>query len=75
MADLSVEVAGIGFKNPVWLASAESTWTYDKMKRGIDVGAGAVVAVVAIPTISRTLPYPLASRKSFSPRRVLLITE
>jgi len=43
MADLSIEVAGLRFKNPVWLASAETTWTYDKIKRGIDAGAGAVV--------------------------------
>ena len=44
MADLSVEVAGIRFKNSVWLASGEPTSTFDKMKRGIDAGAGAVVA-------------------------------
>ena len=44
MADLSVEVAGVRFKNPVWLASGESTSTYDKMKRGIDAGAAVVVA-------------------------------
>jgi dihydroorotate dehydrogenase (fumarate)/dihydropyrimidine dehydrogenase (NAD+) subunit PreA len=44
MADLSVEVAGVRFKNPVWLASGEPTSSFDKMKRGIDAGAGAVVA-------------------------------
>ena len=44
MADLSVEIAGIRFKNPIWLASGEPTSTYDKIKRGIDAGAGAVVA-------------------------------
>ena len=44
MADLSVGIAGISFKNPVWLASGEPTSTFDKIKRGIDAGAGAVVA-------------------------------
>lgn len=44
MADLSVEVAGVRFKNPIWIASGEPTSTFDKMKRGIDAGAGAVVA-------------------------------
>ena len=44
MADLSVEVGGVRFKNPVWLASGEPTSTFDKIKRGIDAGAGAVVA-------------------------------
>lgn len=44
MADLTVEFAGLSFKNPVWLASGEPTSTLDKMKRGINAGAGAVVA-------------------------------
>ncbi|MFC1904568.1 4Fe-4S dicluster-binding protein [Chloroflexota bacterium] len=44
MADLSMEIAGISFKNPIWLASGEPTSSFDKMKRGIDAGAGAVVA-------------------------------
>ncbi len=44
MPDLSVEIAGIRFKNPVWLASGEPTWGFERMKRGIDAGAGGVVA-------------------------------
>jgi len=44
MADLSVEIAGVRFKNPVMLASSEVTENFDKMKLGIDAGAGAVVA-------------------------------
>lgn len=44
MAILSIEVCGLEFKNSVWLASGEPTYTFDKMKRGIDAGAGAVVA-------------------------------
>jgi len=44
MADLNVEIYGIKFKNSVWLASGEPTYSFDKMKRGIDAGAGAVVA-------------------------------
>ena len=44
MADLSVEVAGVHFKNPLSLGSAEPTESFDKMKRAIDQGAGSVVA-------------------------------
>jgi len=44
MADLSVEIAGVRFKNPVWTSSSEVTISFEKMKRGIDMGAGAVVA-------------------------------
>ena len=44
MADLSINIAGIRFKNPVWMASGEPTATYDKMKRAIDAGVSAVVA-------------------------------
>ena len=44
MADLSVEIAGVRFKNPVWLSSSEVTENFEKMKRGFDMGAGAVVA-------------------------------
>jgi hypothetical protein len=44
MADLSINIAGITFKNSVWMASGEPTATYDKMKRAIDAGVSAVVA-------------------------------
>jgi dihydroorotate dehydrogenase (fumarate)/dihydropyrimidine dehydrogenase (NAD+) subunit PreA len=44
VADLSVEIAGVHFKNPVWLASGEPTWGFEMIKRGIDAGAGGVVA-------------------------------
>jgi len=44
MRDLSVEIAGVRFKNPVWLSSSEVTENFEKMKRGFDMGAGAVVA-------------------------------
>ena len=44
MADLSIEVGGITFKNPVMLASSEVTEDFYHMKQGIDMGAGAVVA-------------------------------
>ena len=44
MADLSVEIAGVRFKNPIWLSSSEVTENFEKMKRGFDMGAGAVVA-------------------------------
>ena len=43
MADLSVEAAGVRFKNPFMVASAEPTESFDKMKRAIDKGAGAVI--------------------------------
>ena len=44
MVDLSVEIAGVQFKNPVWLSSGEPTWGFERMKRGIDAGAGGIVA-------------------------------
>ncbi|OGP89701.1 MAG: hypothetical protein A2156_00640 [Deltaproteobacteria bacterium RBG_16_48_10] len=44
MADMMVEVAGVKFKNPIWLASGEPTWGFERMKRGIDGGAGGLVA-------------------------------
>lgn len=44
MADLSVDIAGIRFKNSVWISSSEVTEDFDKMKKSIDMGAGAVVA-------------------------------
>ncbi len=44
MADLSIEIAGVRFKNPIWLSSSEVTENFEKMKRGFDMGAGAVVA-------------------------------
>ncbi|AFV12589.1 dihydroorotate dehydrogenase PyrD [Thermacetogenium phaeum DSM 12270] len=44
MADLSVEVAGVKFKNPVILASATPTMDRYGMKRGIDGGAAGAIA-------------------------------
>lgn len=44
MADLSVEFAGIKFKNPILLSSAEPTFNFEAMKKGIDKGIGGVVA-------------------------------
>jgi len=44
VADLSVEIAGVTLKNPFMLSAAEPTESFDKMKRAIDMGAGAVVA-------------------------------
>lgn len=44
MADLSVEFAGKEFKNPVLLSSAEPTFNFQAMKKGIDKGIGGVVA-------------------------------
>ena len=44
MADLSLEVAGVHFKNPLSLGSAEPTESFEKMKLAIDQGAGSVVA-------------------------------
>lgn len=43
MADLSVEMAGVRFKNPFMVASAEPTESLVMMKRAIDKGAGAVI--------------------------------
>src|SRR3990172_4652065 len=64
MAELSVEVAGVKFKNPIWVASGEPTSTYDKIKRGIDAGAGAVVAKSYCAAYTtgheQKRPFPLA---------------
>ena len=43
MPDLSVEFAGIGFKNPIIAASATPTWDARAVKRAIDAGFGGVV--------------------------------
>ena len=44
MADLSVEFAGIKFKNPILAASAEPTLTVRNIRRVIEAGAGGLVA-------------------------------
>ena len=44
MIDLSVEIGGIKFKNPIVVASATPTMDSIRMKHGIDGGAGAVIA-------------------------------
>jgi dihydropyrimidine dehydrogenase (NAD+) subunit PreA len=44
MADLSVEIAGVRFKNPIVVGSATPTMDCRGMKKGIDGGAGAVIA-------------------------------
>ncbi len=44
MVDLTVEVGGVKFKNPVVVASATPTMDAIRMKHGIDGGAGAVIA-------------------------------
>ena len=44
MADLSVEIAGVRFKNPIVVGSATPTMNCRGMKKGIDGGAGAVIA-------------------------------
>lgn len=44
MADLSVEIAGVKFKNPIVLGSATPTMDAIRMKQGIDGGAGAAIA-------------------------------
>jgi dihydropyrimidine dehydrogenase (NAD+) subunit PreA len=44
MIDLSVEIGGVRFKNPVVVGSATPTMDALQMKKGIDGGAGAVIA-------------------------------
>ncbi len=44
MVDLSVEIGGVKFKNPVTVGSATPTMDAIRMKHGIDGGAGAVIA-------------------------------
>lgn len=44
MVDLSVEIAGVKFKNPIVVGSATPTMNARMMKRGIEGGAGSVIA-------------------------------
>jgi len=44
MADLAIDFAGVPFKNPILLSSAEPTFNFEAMKKGIDQGIGGVVA-------------------------------
>ncbi|MFQ5710274.1 MAG: tRNA-dihydrouridine synthase [Candidatus Geothermarchaeales archaeon] len=44
LTDISVEVCGIRFKNPIIVASATPTKDAKYMKRALDAGAGGVVA-------------------------------
>jgi len=43
MADLSIEFAGLQFKNPIMLSSAEPTFSFEMMKKGLDRGIGGLV--------------------------------
>jgi len=44
MADLAIDFAGIPLKNPILLSSAEPTFNFEAMKKGIDQDIGGVVA-------------------------------
>ena len=44
MVDLSVEIGGVKFKNPIVVGSATPTMDAVRMKHGIDGGAGAIIA-------------------------------
>ncbi|MBU0464013.1 MAG: 4Fe-4S binding protein [Proteobacteria bacterium] len=44
MVDLTAEIGGVKFKNPIVVASATPTMDAVRMKHGIDGGAGAVIA-------------------------------
>ena len=44
MVDLTAEIGGVKFKNPIVVASATPTMDAIRMKHGIDGGAGAVIA-------------------------------
>ena len=44
MADLTVEIGGVKFKNPVVVGSASPTMDYVGMRKGIEGGAGSVIA-------------------------------
>ncbi|MDP2931832.1 MAG: 4Fe-4S binding protein [Chloroflexota bacterium] len=63
MADLSVEFAGIKFKNPVLAASAEPTLNVKNMRRVIEAGAGGLVA--------KSVSHDPALRRVFHKWRIL----
>lgn len=62
--DISVEVYGKVFKNPIIVASATPTKNFDYMKRCVDAGAGGI--------ISKTVTFEPALHKYVSPRFTVL---
>jgi dihydropyrimidine dehydrogenase (NAD+) subunit PreA len=62
MAELSVDVCGVRFKNPVLIASAPTTDTLENMRRCYDVGAGGVV----IKSVSDDPAFRMAIRPMFT---------
>lgn len=58
MADLSVEVAGVRFANPVLVGSCSLTSDYDKIARLVDAGAGGVITKTISPEPMPDIPVP-----------------
>ena len=63
MADLEVELAGIKLKNPILLSSAEPTFNFEAMQKGIDTGIGGVIAksFSDVPSLKALEKKPLMS--------------
>ncbi|MBW2196090.1 MAG: 4Fe-4S binding protein [Deltaproteobacteria bacterium] len=59
MADLSVEFAGIKFKNPIVSAAGTPTYNVERLKKGIEAGCGAITTKsISYDPASWPLPYP-----------------
>lgn len=64
MPDISVEVCGKKFKNPIVIASATPSKDADYMKRCVDAGTGGIIA--------KTVTYEKKLQKYVSPRFTVL---
>ena len=49
MADLKVDFCGVPFKNPVVIASLETTNSPDLMKQAFDFGASGAIITMSAP--------------------------
>ena len=68
MVDLSVEIGGVKFKNPIVVGSATPTMDAVRIKHGIDGGAGAVIAKSLFGEggkLGRRFPRPRFKLKSW----------
>jgi len=61
MVDLSVEIAGVRFRNPIWTASMTFGWSGEALRRAGEAGAGAVVPK-SIGSPKETFQHPRCGR-------------
>jgi dihydropyrimidine dehydrogenase (NAD+) subunit PreA len=61
MVDLSIEIAGVRFRNPIWTASMTFGWSGKALRRAGEAGAGAVVPK-SIGSPEATFQHPRCGR-------------